>query len=342
LALPELALLALAGVSFEFIYEEAPFPSCHASTLIECPAPGSPGSATEGEILAAWFGGTDEGERDVKIWGARRGREGWSKPALLASDPMYPCWNPVLFREERKDGPARVWLFYKAGRDPQSWSGFFKSSDDEGRTFGAAEILPAGILGPVKNKPLLTPDGEILCGTSVESHGAWASWVDVLDSTRKTWRKHGPISVPGKPLGIIQPAVVPGDAPGAYRMFTRSSEAIGRICIADSRDGGKTWTDARPGSLVNPDSGIDAVRLADGRIVLLHNDSARARTPLSISVSKDLGETWKKAADLETERGEYSYPAVIELRAGGVACTYTWQRKRIRFARIPAEALGER
>ena len=340
--LPELALCMLAGVSYEFIYEEAPFPSCHASTLIECPAPGSPGSATEGEIFAAWFGGTDEGERDVKIWGARRGREGWSKPVLLASDPMYPCWNPVLFREERKDGPARVWLFYKAGRDPQSWSGFFKSSDDEGRTFGAAEILPAGILGPVKNKPLLTPDGEILCGTSVESHGAWASWVDVLDSTRKRWRKHGPIFVPGKPLGIIQPAVVAGDAPGAYRMFTRSSGAIGKICIADSRDGGKTWTDARPGSPPNPDSGIDAVRLADGRIVLLHNDSTGARTPLSISVSKDLGETWKKALDLETEPGEYSYPAVIELRGGGVACTYTWQRKRIRFARVPAEALDLR
>ncbi len=41
----------------EFIYETAPFPSCHASTLIE----------TDRGILASWFGGSYERHPDVSL-----------------------------------------------------------------------------------------------------------------------------------------------------------------------------------------------------------------------------------------------------------------------------------
>ena len=41
-----------------FIYEEAPFPSAHASTIVETPA----------GMAAAWFGGTEEKDPDVGIW----------------------------------------------------------------------------------------------------------------------------------------------------------------------------------------------------------------------------------------------------------------------------------
>jgi len=45
-------------VQSEFIYETAPYPSCHASTIVE----------SQGRLLAAWFGGTDERDPDVGIW----------------------------------------------------------------------------------------------------------------------------------------------------------------------------------------------------------------------------------------------------------------------------------
>ena len=56
-----------------FIFEKAPFPSCHASTLVE---------VEPGRLWAAWFGGKDEGARDVKIWGARFDGKAWTKPEV--------------------------------------------------------------------------------------------------------------------------------------------------------------------------------------------------------------------------------------------------------------------
>jgi hypothetical protein len=58
----------------EFIYEEAPFPSCHASTIAETP---------EG-LIAAWFGGTHEKHEDVEIWISRKERAGWTEPVSVA------------------------------------------------------------------------------------------------------------------------------------------------------------------------------------------------------------------------------------------------------------------
>ena len=38
---------------------------------------------------------------------------------------------------------------------------------------------------------------------------------------------------------------------------------------------------------------------------------------------------------LEDQPGEYSYPAMVQGKNGDLLITYTWQRKRIRYIRIP-------
>src|SRR5262245_34663009 len=60
----------------EFIYEVAPFPSCHASTIAETP---------DGGLVAAWFGGTAERNPDVGIWVSRREADRWSAPVEVAN-----------------------------------------------------------------------------------------------------------------------------------------------------------------------------------------------------------------------------------------------------------------
>jgi predicted neuraminidase len=91
-------------------------------------------------------------------------------------------------------------------------------------------------------------------------------------------------------------------------------------------------------TLPNPSAGIDAVRLADGRFLLVHNPDAKGRGRLHLSVSPD-GSAWRTAAVLEDGPGEYSYPAVIQARDGRVHVTYTWRRERIRHVVVDPAAI---
>ena len=59
-----------------------------------------------------------------------------------------------------------------------------------------------------------------------------------------------------------------------------------------------------------------------------YNPVTKGRTPLSVALSTD-GLKWKKILDLETEPGEFSYPAIIQAADGKVHILYTWKRKTI-------------
>jgi predicted neuraminidase len=305
-----------------FIFEKAPFASCHASTLVE---------VEPGRLLAAWFGGQAEGARDVKIWSAAFDGKTWSPPMAVGEEPGFPCWNPVLFRSST----GSLFLFYKAGPNPSSWTGQVRRSTDSGKTWGRVEPLPAGLLGPIKNKPIEHPKGTILAPTSVESHRAWCAWVERSTDDGKTWRRFGPIAVPGKPYGLIQPTLLLTRQGGLTALCR--SRGIGFICQSDSPDG-ETWSEARPIELPNPGSGIDAVRAANGDWYLMYNNTKTARSPLNLARSTDDGKTWKMVAVLESAPGEFSYPAIIQTADSRLHTTYTWNRRHIKHVTFdPAE-----
>ena len=126
--------------------------------------------------MAAWFGGSGEGHEDVGIWSSRRERgRRWSVPVQVYKEPGQPAWNPVLFR----DGAGALRLYFKVGPSPRAWSGGSLTSDDSGRTWSDLVWLPAGMLGPVRAKPITLASGEILAGTSLESYRTWSSWMEV-------------------------------------------------------------------------------------------------------------------------------------------------------------------
>jgi predicted neuraminidase len=313
----------------EFVFTNAPFASCHASTIVEL---------KNGDLMSAWFGGTGEGKPDTAIWGARRSGGQWSTPSELVREPEIPCWNPVLFYA----GNGRLWLYYKFGPHPSEWTAGRRYSLDDGKTWSAVEHLPAGIYGPIRAKPLVLDDGTIVSGTSVESYHSWAAWVERSEDHGLNWTRFGPITVPAKDsgtttFGIIQPSVVSLGG-RRLRFYARSTSQVARICIADSEDGGKTWTQARPSDLPNPNSGIDAVSLKDGRIVLVYNHTEKGRSPLNLAVSRD-GEHFTMFQVLEEQPGEYSYPAMIQSKDGDLQITYTWNRKMIRYVRVPLSSV---
>jgi predicted neuraminidase len=311
-------------VTSEFIYENAPFPQCHASTIAE----------SQGGLVAAWFGGTHEKSPDVGIWASRQEDGKWTSPieaanGVQSATKRYPCWNPVLFQP--KAGP--LLLFYKVGPNPDAWWGMVMTSADGGRKWSKPRRLPEGILGPIKNKPVQLSDGDILCPSSSEDKG-WRVHFERTADLGQTWQATGPVN-DGREIGAIQPSILL-HRDGRLQALVRTRQ--GKIGQVWSEDQGKTWGTMTLTSMPNPNSGIDAVTLKDGRHLLVYNHTSKGRSPLNVAISTD-GTAWQAALVLENAPGEYSYPAVIQASDGLVHFTYTWKRQRVRHAVVALEKL---
>jgi predicted neuraminidase len=184
-------------VSAEFIYESAPFPQCHASTI----------AATPQGLVVALFGGTREKNPDVGVWVCRQEGNGWSAPVEVANGVQadgkrHPCWNPVL--HQIPQGPLA--LYYKVGPSPSSWWGMLMTSSDGGRTWTKPVRLPDEIAGPIKNKPVLLADGRLLCGSSTEDQG-WRVHMEWTADHGKTWERTSVLN-DGKKVSAIQPTIL--------------------------------------------------------------------------------------------------------------------------------------
>lgn len=314
-------------VKAEFIYETAPYPACHASTIVE----------TRDGFVAAWFGGTAEKNPDVGIWMARRVDEKWTAPIEIANGiqpdgTRYPCWNPVLFQP--KAGP--LLLFYKVGPSPDRWWGMLRTSADAGRTWSDARRLLDGIVGPIKNKPVQLASGDILSPTSSEDHG-WRVHFERSADGGETWTATEPVN-DGREISAIQPSVLFHND-GRLEAVGRTRQ--GRVFQIWSTDQGRSWGKMTLLDLPNPNSGTDAVTLADGRFLLVYNHTAKGRSPLNVALSTD-GIAWSPAIALETGPGEYSYPAVIQSADGLVHITYTWKRERVKHVVLDPAKLSPR
>jgi predicted neuraminidase len=312
-------------VKAEFIFQTAPFPSCHASTIVE----------TSSGLVAAWFGGTAEKNPDVGIWVSRLAGNTWTAPVEVANGVQspqlrYPTWNPVLFQPDI--GP--LWLFYKAGPSPSEWWGMATTSADGGRTWTVPQRLADGILGPIKNKPVQLTNGDVLAGSSTENNG-WQLHFERSTDRGRSWAATAPLN-DGRQVPAIQPSVLV-HSDGRVQAVGRTR--VGKLFEVWSEDQGRTWGALSLLPLPNPNSGIDATMLRDGRSLLIYNHTTSGRSPLNVAVSRD-GKAWDAGLVLEDEPGqEFSYPAVIQTRDGLVHATYTWHRTRIKHVVIDPSKL---
>jgi predicted neuraminidase len=294
-------------------------PSCHASTIV----------ATPDGLLAAFFAGSQEGAKDVGIWVSRFTNGKWSAPVEVANGILnklmrHPCWNPVLYNTGKN-----ILLFYKVGPSPAAWWGMMKTSDDNGKTWSEGTRLPKNILGPIKNKPVMLENGELICPSSTENDG-WRVHMEFTSDFGKTWESTAALNE--KSIGVIQPTILTQKG-GKIQMLCRSTS--GKIFTSESIDNGYSWSDLAESSLPNPNSGIDAVTMKDGRQLLVYNHLTKGRNMLNVAVS-DNGTDWKAAAVLENdmEGTEFSYPAVIQAEDGLIHITYTWKRMLIKHVVI--------
>ena len=326
----------------EFVFTEAPFPSCHAATIAE----------VKGELVCSFFGGTRERHPDVCIWISHKFNGQWTPVIKVADgiespDQRYPTWNPVLFQPQ--DGDLQ--LYYKVGPAPSQWWGMMTTSADGGWNWTEPHALVdaegQALIGPVKNKPIQLADGTILAGSSTEDHG-WGIHVERSSDGGKTWVSSGTLNNPDE-IGAIQPTLLTYPD-GRIQMLCRTRyNENGYIAQSWSDDGGRTWSEMDATILPNNNSGIDGVTLADGRQLLVYNHSTRTqpgmghkgRGIINVALSRD-GIHWEAALVLDYEdrpNRQFSYPAVIQTADGLVHIVYTWHRERIKHVVLDPEKL---
>ncbi len=314
----------------EFVCDNMPTNACHASTVLKL---------KNGDFVVSWFGGTKESEPDVDIWVSVKKSGAWCEPFRISIGDDIPHWNPVLFQLEDK-----IALYFKVGKPIADWKTYVTYSVD-GFSWSEPEELVkddcSGGRGPVKNKAIRLNDGTILAPASIE-RGPWRAFCDISYDDGKTWEKSQLIEpedegTEEKKTGIIQPTLWQDEA--GVHMLLRSNQ--GFIYKSDSLDAGKTWTKAYRTELLNNNSGIDAVRLDNGTLLLVCNpigEDFGIRTPLSLYLSLD-GSAFKEVLKLEWmdgekwSTGEFSYPAIIA-DGNKAYITYTYQRKKIAFWEI--------
>eukprot|EP00191_Tetraselmis_sp_GSL018_P013937 CAMPEP_0177584686 /NCGR_PEP_ID=MMETSP0419_2-20121207/4043_1 /TAXON_ID=582737 /ORGANISM="Tetraselmis sp., Strain GSL018" /LENGTH=507 /DNA_ID=CAMNT_0019074271 /DNA_START=1311 /DNA_END=2833 /DNA_ORIENTATION=- len=342
--------------------------SHHASTIAE---------VAPGELLAAWFAGDWEGANNTGIWMARwQDGSGWGPPWEVVSHVgRGAVWNPVLLQVPRS---GETILFFKEGDDPLTWAGKLVRSSDGGHTWSSPEALPRGITGPAKNKPVVLSDGTILSPSSEELGPAelreaagdpsWFVHLEVSGDGGRTWRRNGPVRFAGN---IIQPSLFV-DSKGGVRMLARmTSNTIKQgdfdehwhyphhfryndsmivLGVADGK--GERFHDVRRTALPCPNSGIDAVRLRDGRVLVVYNPTKYTyRGVLAVALSEDDGETWFDVLELErcrksdiarnlwTRYPEYSYPAILQASDGLVHITYTYSTRPLKRHKSGRESI---
>jgi predicted neuraminidase len=319
--------------------------TAHSSAICALPS---------GDLLAVWYGGSREGAADVALFTSRLpvGATKWTTPITamdraMAEDELdrviKKIGNAVIF----PDGTGSLWMVF-VSVSLGGWSGStlnVKTSQDEGRTWGESQRLTLNpffnLSSLVRNKPIYASDGRIGLPVYHEMAVKYPQILWLTPGPNGTVQEYRMRNMSSE-VGLIQPVLVPLDHDRVLMMLRdQSDERSLRTAFSD--DNGWTWSEAGPSGLPNPDAAVDALRLRDGRILLVYNHAEDKRDNLRLAVSADDGRTWQTGAILEeAEHQEYSYPNLVEDRRGRIHLTYTWQRERIKHVTFNLAWLNRR
>ena len=328
-------------------------PENHASTIAEMP---------NGDLLVAWFGGSEEGNKDLAIYSSRlpKGTNEWTKPEIIADTKKQPDQNPLLFVDRKR----AVWLFYVTFGIRGFTKGQYKSiimykkSFDNGFSWTEPEKLRPREGLWVRNVPIILKNNDIVLPFYDNKTRPNCCYVMISEDDGETWETYGPITTV---TGCAQGNVVQLSdgsllmymrtrshplhqfismpqynkieySPGRYVLKRESFAVGGYVWMSTSNDEGRTWSSPVETSLRNPNSGISLIRLNNGNLVLAFNDTHIGRSPLNIALSTDEGKTWSYRKTLESGEGEYSYPQLMQTSDGLIHVVYTNRRMTIKHA----------
>jgi predicted neuraminidase len=290
-----------------------------------------------GDLLLTYYGGEGEYANSTAVFLSRLKAGGgqWSAPRIVAQDPLRSAGNGVAWQSP--DG--RVWLFYVI-RFGDTWSNSriaVKVSKDRGETWSDSSLLRLEEGWMVRGKPIVLSSGEYLLPiyheTGYDTERVppdTTSLFLIYNPSKKTWTPSGRIK---SRLGNLQPS--PAEiAPGHIIAFCRrgggyDGQSDGWLVRAESRDGGRTWSEGKDSEFPNPNSAVELLKLKSGKLVLIYNDSFKDRTPLTAAVSSDGGKTWLVRKNLATGPNSYAYPSAAQSADGRIHLVYTSDGRKV-------------
>jgi predicted neuraminidase len=302
-----------------------------------------------GRLRAFWYGGSREGASDVALYTSVYSlrQKDWSPERAVVTREfaqrhlrrhVRKLGNPVVGR----DSKGRLCLYF-VSVSVGGWAGSAVNlmvSEDEGETWSPPRRLVASpffnISTLVKGAPLLFSDGAVGLPVYHELLGKFGELLR-LDSagravlkTRLSWGQSS-----------LQPVIVPRSEKEAVGFMRYAGAPPNRILIVRTGDGGVHWSPPVKTALPNPNAAIGSVLLSGGPLLLVFNNAEENREDLSLALSTDFGNTWRIAHRFEGGSGstqapvpEYSYPWIMQDRAGDVHLLYTWGRSRIKHVRF--------
>ncbi len=292
---------------------------------------------SNGDLYLVYYGGQGEYANDTAVFGSRRkkGETAWSPPSAIARDPFRSLGNAVVW--EAPDGV--VWLFYVV-RFGETWSTSriqCKISNDQAKTWSDASLLAleAGMM--VRNRPIVLSDGDYLLpvyqetGHDPERVGADSTSLFLRFHPKdRTWSTSGRIR---SAKGNIQPAVVELDEKHLVAYCRRGGDydpkTVGYLVRSESFDGGRTWTEGMDSRFPNPNAALDFLKLRNGHLLLVYNDSMTGRTPLTVALSLDNDASYPFRRNLAEGPNAFAYPIAFQARDGTIHVVYTSDRRTV-------------
>lgn len=319
--------------------------------------------AENGNLLAVWNGGFlqwngDPMGRDAKDWVSvlEYGKSEWSSPDAVGCDIRYCCHDPVFMKNQKGE---ILLLFAKFldtevnfttwcnGRD-ELWT---RKTCDGGYSWQPAR--PAGIKsGHASNDSVLLADGTmVFASTSSELPDKYFGAVRIYLShdDGETWETGALLAADDGNL-IREPALCLRPD-GTIRLFTRTcpgstgwGDGVASLpsYTAESRDGGKTWSQPRPSGILNNESKIDVISWDENTILMAYNNTPVAdwheRSPLTLAASYDEGESWENLCELAPAPGNKCQPAMCKDKDGRLHVIYMHRHTAIEHLVLELEA----
>ena len=278
--------------------------------------------AGSGDLMVVWHkyratgrGTSDFGRSDIAAKRSRDGGRTWgAERRLVEADPEDNNVQAPALRRLRNGDLLLICLRAHAGGESSTMC-LYRSADGGGtfRPQGTAwSRSPGQWLQGGASSLLELRSGRLLIpyhgGTGHQGSQHNVARCTFSDDGGLTWQQgEGTVDLPMRGAMEASVAELPD---GALVMSLRTQ--LGAVFMSRSHDGGETWSLPQTTGLAAPESCTCLRNIpGTGDLLLLWNDSLYdpahhhygVRTPLSLALSRDRGQTWQKIADLAHQEG---------------------------------------